>query len=157
MNNPAFELAELNVARARAPVEDPAMHGFTSRLEEINALAERAPGFVWRLEDEAGNATSFRPFENEHDVLINLSVWESIDALRTFVYQSAHGGLVRDGTRWFHEREAAQIVLWWVPYGYRPSLEEALEKLAQLRRDGPTPDAFDLANRFAHHSSASSG
>ena len=140
-----MHLAELNIGRARGEADDPVMHGFTSRLDAINALADRSAGFVWRLQTDAGNATDIRPYEDER-ILINLSVWESVEALRRFVYEAGHGEMVRAGNEWFERSDAPQLVLWWIPEDHRPTLEEAIERLERLRSCGTTPEAFDIAH-----------
>ena len=142
-----FELAEINVARTQADLEDPRMEGFVSRLDAINALAETSPGFVWRLQDESGNATSFRPYDDER-VIINVSVWASVETFRQFVYRSAHGEMVRNGRQWFEPASEEQIAMWWLPAGERPTLDEAVERLAQLRKHGPSSRAFHFAKPF---------
>ncbi len=142
-----FHLVDFNIARARGPIDSPVMHGFTSRLDEINAIADAAPGFVWRLETEAGNATSIRPYEDDR-MLINLTVWESIEALSAFVYRTAHGGLVRDGQGWFESLGAPPLVLWWTPVGDTPTVEEGMARLDRLRAEGPTPDGFTFRVKF---------
>jgi len=140
MPNPRH-LAQANIARMRAPIDDPVMDGFRNRLEEINALAERSPGFVWRLKTEAGDATSIQAFEDPF-LLINLSVWESVDALRAYVYRSDHVELLRGRREWFESLASPALVLWWVEPGVVPTIEQAKEKLALLERIGPTPEAF---------------
>jgi hypothetical protein len=134
-------LAQVNIARMRDALESPTMAGFAARLDEINALADRSPGFVWRLQSEAGNATYMRPYDDER-ILFNLSVWESVEALRAYVYQSAHVELLRRRHEWFTRFDGAYQALWWVPMGHRPSVDEAKKRLARLERDGPTPFAF---------------
>lgn len=143
-----FELAEINVARMHTDVEDPRMAGFVSRLNEINAMAEASPGFVWRLQDDSGNATSFRAFDDDR-ILINVSVWTSVESFREFVYRSAHGDMVRDGRKWFEPPSAEQIAMWWISAGQLPNLEEAVERLEQLRKHGPSADSFHFAKQFA--------
>ena len=123
------------------------MHGFTSRLDEINAIAEASPGFVWRLQTEAGDATGFRPYQDDR-VLINLSVWESVDVLEGFVYRSKHAELVREGRRWFEPLEGSSLALWWTPAGHLPAVEEAVSKLDRVNREGPSPEAFTFRERF---------
>jgi Domain of unknown function (DUF3291) len=134
-------LAVLNVGRVRAPLDAPAMAGFAGALRPINALADTSPGFVWRLTDgESDDATSIRPYGD--DLLVNLSVWESREALWTFTYRTDHLELLRRRREWFVRMEAPILVLWWVPAGHIPTVEEALERLERLRGAGPGPDAF---------------
>ena len=140
-------LAELNIAHMKYPLDAPEMTGFVERLDDINRLADQAPGFVWRLQTEAGDATSIDYFGP--DYLVNLSVWEDIDSLHRYVYRSAHAEVMKQRHDWFERMTENYIVLWWVPAGYRPSIEEAGERLARLRRDGPGAYAFTLKQRFA--------
>ena len=147
MNGSPWHLAQLNVGRLLAPVESPTIEGFRAQLEPINALADTYPGFVWRLQTEAGNATDIRPTEDDL-FLINMSVWESIEALRAFTYTSGHVQVLRGRRSWFEQLAAAHLVLWWVPAGHIPTIEEALDRLDRLRRDGPTPAAFTFRTPF---------
>ena len=140
------ELAQLNVARLVAPIDSPRLQDFVANLDPVNALAEGSPGFVWRLQDETGDATGFRPFGD--DIIVNLSVWRDVAALRSYVYQSAHTRLLRRRQEWFEPMEQAHLVLWWVAVGHRPSLEEAAARLDRLRTRGPTPRAFTLKRCF---------
>jgi hypothetical protein len=142
-----MELAQLNVGRMLAPVDSPQIAGFVAELEPINRLADASPGFVWRLQTEQGNATDIRPTEDDL-FLVNLSVWTSIEALRAFTYSTAHVEVLRRRREWFERLATAHLVLWWVPAGHRPTVEEALERLDLLRRDGPTPAAFTFRTPF---------
>jgi hypothetical protein len=141
-----WELAQVNVGIAKGPMDSEVMAGFAAALEPINALADAAPGFVWRLQDESGDATAIRVFEDER-MLINLSVWESVDALAGFVYRSDHTSVMRGRKQWF-ETIRSYLALWWVPAGHRPTPLEARERLEHLRRHGPTPFAFTFKRRF---------
>jgi hypothetical protein len=142
-----FHLAQANIARMRAPLKDPRMESFVAQLEPINALAEASPGFVWRLQTDEGDATAIRAFEDER-ILINLSVWESIEDLHRYVYRSAHAGPLRDKRQWFEPLGAPHLVLWWVPEAHRPTPAEARERLELLQRHGPTPEAFTFQRPF---------
>jgi heme-degrading monooxygenase HmoA len=122
------------------------MAGFKAALEPINALADEAPGFVWRLRTEDGDATAIRPYEDER-MMVNMSVWESIEALRAFVYTSGHTSVMRNRKRWFEKLET-YLVLWWVPAAHEPTIEEAKERLEHLRRRGPTRYAFAFRASF---------
>ena len=141
-------VAQLNIARPRAPLDSPQLAGFVSRLDEINALADAAPGFVWRLVDgEGGNATTLRPYGP--DVMVNLSVWESVEALYDFAYRTAHLDVLRRRREYFdHDGLDAYAVLWWVPAGTQPSLAEARRRLDLLAAEGPTWQAFTFRERF---------
>jgi hypothetical protein len=139
-------LAQLNIGRLRAPLDDPQIADFQAQLAPVNALAEAAPGFVWRLQDaQTGDATSFRPFEGDPLMMINCSVWESLEALWDFVYRTVHLDSMRRRREWFHRLAEAYTVLWWVPAGHLPTVGEALDRLARLRTDGPGPEAFTFA------------
>ena len=142
-----YHLAQLNIGRIRAPVEDPIMDGFMSRLDEINAIADNTPGFVWRLQTEEGNATSIHAFDDPMR-LVNMSVWESVEALQAFTYRSDHRELLRGRADWFERHEGPFQVLWWVPAGHIPDVEEAKAKLDQLVASGPTEAAFTFKDRF---------
>jgi hypothetical protein len=144
----SLQLAQVNIARMRGPLEDPIMRGFVARLDEINALADRSPGFVWRLQTDAGNATYLRPYDDDR-ILINLSVWESVEDLRRYVYRSAHSELLRRRQEWFEKIDAPVLALWWVPAGHIPSIDEAKKRLEHLERHGPTPFAFTFRSVYA--------
>jgi hypothetical protein len=149
MSDPAFHLAQVNIGRARGSMTDPVMAGFVARLEEINALAERSPGFVWRLQTEDGDATAIRPYPTDDGILINLSVWADIAALRGYVFRSDHAEVMRRRREWFERFERVYVAMWWVPAGHRPTVAEAVERLAHLEAHGPTPYAFGFAQAFA--------
>jgi hypothetical protein len=141
------QLAQANVAVMRAPLESPAMRDFVGALEPVNRLAEQSPGFVWRLVASHGEAASVRS-DGGSAFVVNLSVWESYEALHAFVYLSPHGAYVRRRSRWFVPATGPSTVLWWVPAGQRPSVEDALRRLRHLRAHGPSPQAFSLRRRF---------
>jgi heme-degrading monooxygenase HmoA len=142
----AHHLAQVNVATVRAPLDSLELAGFVAQLEPINALADHSPGFVWRLQTEDGDATAIRPFEDER-IMVNLSVWESLEALRSFVYASRHLDVMRRRREWFHRMEA-YLALWWVPAGTIPTVAQAKDRLERLARDGPGPDAFTFRVPF---------
>jgi hypothetical protein len=141
-------LAQLNIGRLHAPIDSPVIREFADALDPVNALAEASPGFVWRLQDDEGNATSFRPYEDDL-VAINLTVWESVETLADFAYRTDHAAYLRRRREWFERMEDAYLVLWWVPAGHRPTIEEAVARLEHLREHGPTPTAFTFRHRFA--------
>lgn len=140
------ELAQLNIALMKEPLESPAMAGFVDNLERINALADRTPGFVWRLQSDDGDATSVRPLGEL--TLVNLSVWRDLESLNQFVYRSGHAGIMRRRKEWFERMGEAFVVLWWVPLGHRPTVEEAVAKLELLRTAGASPAAFTFRKAF---------
>ena len=143
-----YHIAQVNIGRVRAPVEDPMMAGFTHRLDEINAIADRAPGFVWRLQTSAGNATYFRPYPEDDRVLLNMSVWETVEALQHYVYHTVHAELLRHRHEWFERFAGTYAALWWVPAGHIPGIDEARKRLAYLDAHGPTQFAFTFKDRF---------
>jgi heme-degrading monooxygenase HmoA len=134
-------IAQVNIARMRAPLDSDVMAGFVARLDEINALADGAPGFVWRLQTGEGNATYLRPYDDDR-ILFNLSVWESIEALKAYVYKTAHAELLRQRRDWFEQFDGAFAALWRVPAGHIPTIDEAKERLAHLHAHGPSDFAF---------------
>lgn len=143
-----FNLAQVNIGRLRAPMDDPIMEGFRSQLDPINALADRSPGFVWRLQTDEGNATAIRPYADDDRMAINLSVWESLEALQQFVYKTAHVGPLRDRKQWFEPIDEPILALWWVPAGHVPTIAEAQGRLRMLKERGPSPDAFTFRKPF---------
>lgn len=136
-----YNIAEVNIGRILAELNDPVMAGFVSRLDEINALADASPGFVWRLIVNDGNATYLRPFGDPR-MLLNMSVWETVEQLRQYVYQTAHVELLRQRHAWFEKLAGVYTALWWVPAGHIPSVDEAKQRLAHLEAHGPTEFAF---------------
>ena len=141
-----YELAQLNIATMKDPLESPGMADFVSNLDRINALAESSPGFVWRLQTDQGNATDLRPLGDM--TLVNLSVWRDLESLQTFVYKSAHAQIMARRKEWFERMVTEYLVLWWVPHGHRPPFTEAAERLAVLKARGPTPAAFTFRQPF---------
>ena len=142
-----FEIAQLNVGRAVAPLDDAVMADFMNWLDEINALAERSPGFVWRLKGDNGNNTSLK-VSDDPLFIVNLSVWSSIDALYEFTYRSDHKTVFKRRHEWFERLGRPTTVLWWQPAVSVPSVAEALARLNRLTTLGPTPDAFTFKERF---------
>ena len=145
-----YHIAQVNIGRIRAPLEDAIMAGFVNRLDEINALADSMPGFVWRLQTPSGNATYLRPYEDDDRILVNLSVWESIDALKNFVYRTVHKEMIRQRQEWFEKFAGAYVALWWVPAGHIPGVDEAKKRIAHLNEYGPTEFAFTFQTFFPH-------
>ena len=143
----AYSLAQLNIGRIRGPMDSPVMADFAANLERINAVAERSPGFVWRLQTEEGDATAIRPFEDEN-MLVNMSVWRDVESLNKYVYSSAHVEIMRRRREWFEPMREAFLVLWWVPEGHQPGVAEAIAKLELLRTNGPTAEAFTFRKAF---------
>lgn len=142
-----LHLAQVNIARMTAPLEDPAMAGFVAQLDKINALADRSPGFVWRLQTDAGNTTYLRPYEDDR-MLFNMSVWESIEHLKRYVYYSAHVQVLRRRGDWFEKPRGNHMALWWIPTSHVPSVDEGKKRIAHLEAYGPTPFAFTFSKSF---------
>jgi hypothetical protein len=149
------QLAQLNVARLRNPLDHPDLAPFVEALDAVNAVADISPGFVWRLQEETGNATGLRPWGEE--MIVNLSVWEDVESLRDYVYSGAHAAVLRQRRSFFEVMSSAFVVLWWVPDGHRPTLEEARDRLELLEADGPTPAAFTLRTSFPPPDSVGDG
>jgi hypothetical protein len=144
---PSYHLVQLNIAKMKYPIDSAEMVEFVDNLENINALAEDSPGFVWRLQTDDGDATGIDFFGS--DVLINMSIWKDVETLHNFVYKTAHTKIMSRRKEWFHRVEAAYTVLWWVPEGVIPLLDEAKLKLEKLRGEGPSPEAFPIKQAYA--------
>ncbi len=145
--NAAYHLAQVNIARLRAPLNSPLLADFVAALAPMNALADGSPGFVWRLQTEDGDATALRVFDDD-SLIVNMSVWESLEALAAFVYRSTHAGVMRRRREWF-EHMQLYLALWWVPAGHRPGVGEAEARLRHLQTHGPSPHAFTFRAPFA--------
>ena len=145
----ATHLAQVNIGRIKAPLDDPAMAGFVSRLEELNALADGSDGFVWRMQDGEGEGNTYlRPFDDDR-LLVNMSVWESVEQLRAYTYNGAHAEVLRQRRDWFEKFERVAVALWWVPAGHIPTMDEAKRRLQSLDEHGPTPFAFTFKMLFS--------
>jgi uncharacterized protein DUF3291 len=142
-----YELAQLNIGKLTGPLDSPQLADFVGNLERINAIADSAPGFVWRLQTAEGDATALRPFDDD-DMLVNMSVWRDVSSLRNYVYRSAHVEVMRRRKEFFQHMSEAFIVLWWVPAGHRPTVQEAISKLELLRKVGPSENAFTFRNAY---------
>jgi hypothetical protein len=143
----SWQLAQLNVARLRHPLDHPALASFVRELAAVNAVADAAPGFVWRLQEESGDATGLRPWGE--DMIVNLSVWDDVESLRRYVYGQEHAAVLRRRREYFTTMDTPSLVLWWVPAGHRPEPAEAGERLDHLAKHGPTPYAFTLRAALA--------
>lgn len=144
----AYELAQLNIGIIKGPIDSPVMAEFVANLVRINALADRTPGFVWRLQTEEGNATAIRPYPENENMAVNMSVWRDVESLGKYVYSSAHVEVMRRRREWFEKMDQAFLVLWWVPRGHRPSVDEAKARLEMLRAKGPSAEAFTFRQTF---------
>lgn len=140
-------LAQLNISRIIPDtMEDPIMADFVAQLDTINALAESSKGFVWRLKDDENNATNFRPFDDDR-IIVNMSVWESIEELMNFAFKSAHTLVMKDRNKWFEKFGKPATVLWYIDEGHIPTVQEARERLEFLQENGASEFAFDFRNR----------
>lgn len=142
-----YHLAQVNIANARAPLDHPLMKGFVDQLDHINALAERSPGFVWRLQTEEGDATSIRVFDDPL-IIVNLSVWESVEALKEYVYSGEHLQVLRSKRDWMERLSSPSLALWWLPAGDLPDVQMARERLERLQLEGPSAEVFTFARPF---------
>jgi len=143
---PLYHLAQLNIAKMKFPLDDSRMSEFVDNLERINALADNAPGFVWRLQTDDGDATGIEYFGT--DILVNMSVWEDAEALHHYVYRSAHNKIMSQRKQWFDRIESTYTVLWWIPTGHVPTIEEAGRKLQFLSDNGPGAEAFTFKQSY---------
>ncbi len=143
-----WHLAQINIGRLKHPVDDPRVAEFMENLDAINEIAEQSPGFVWRLKDDSGNATAIRAFDDEL-ILPNLTVWESIDRLKDYVFKTDHARFLRRRRDWFLPMDDLPVLtMWWIPAGHTPSLEEAKERIGHLAEHGPTERAFSFHPTF---------
>jgi len=143
---PPCQLAQLNVGRPVAPIDSAQLADFVGQLDEVNALAEASPGFVWRLVGDGGNATDLRS-DVDPTLIVNMSVWESAETLFDFVYKTMHTKVMARRREWFEKLEVFQV-LFWVPAGHRPTVAEAMARLGMLRERGPSPEAFTFKQRY---------
>ena len=146
MTTQKYHLAQLNIGSMLGPIDGEIMSGFVARLDEINALADGYEGFVWRLQTEDGDATALRPYEDER-IIVNMSVWESIDALFDYVYKSTHRELLKYRIDWFSHMKDFYMCMWWIPAGTIPTTDEAKHRLAYMTDNGITPYAFTFKHR----------
>jgi len=146
-NQQDYYLAQINIALMKATLEDPIMAEFADALNEVNAVADRSPGFVWRLQSSSGNATDIRAY-SDPKMLVNLSVWQSIEQLKVYVYQTLHGEFFVRRRQWFDKYPGEHFVMWWIPVGKLPTVAEAKAKLEHLAQYGDSPEAFTFAKSF---------
>lgn len=143
----AYHLAQINVARARAPLDSPVMKEFMDAIDEINTLGEGSPGFVWRLKTDSGNATEIRAYDDPR-MIVNVTVWESLEALRDFAFKTHHGDYFKRRAEWFEKMDTPSLALWWIPAGATVDEVEGKRRLEILAKHGPTPEAFTFRDRF---------
>lgn len=144
---PHYHIAQVNIARFAISLDDPAMVGFFAYLAPLNALADKTPGFIWRYQTETGDATGLRVYDDDR-IIVNFTVWESIEALKDFVYRGDHTHVMRKRQKWFEKMDDQYMALWWVPAGHIPTWREAQERLDSLRAQGETPYAFSFRKLF---------
>lgn len=142
-----YYLAQINIALMKAPIEDPVMAEFAAALNEVNAVADRSPGFVWRLQTSSGNATNIRAYSDSR-MLVNLSVWRSVEQLKAYVYNSLHGDFFVRRRQWFEKYQGEHFAMWWIPSDYLPTVEEGKAKLDYLALHGDSPECFTFAKPF---------
>ena len=142
-----WHVAQINIATALYPQDDQRMSRFFAQLDDVNALADSSPGFIWRLQSETGNATDIRVADDPL-MIVNMTVWQSVEALFDFAYKSAHSKVVADRRQWFKRPDGEYQVLWWVPAGHRPTVDEGLTRLGLLQTYGPGPQAFTFKTKF---------
>jgi len=145
--NSEWHVAQINVGTIKYPQDDPRMSGFMNRLDEINALAERSPGYVWRMQSESGNATDI-DVGGAALFIANMSVWVSVETLFDYVYKTVHREVMIQRRRWFERPADLYQALWWIPAGHIPSAEEGLFRIEVLKEKGPSPAAFTFNERF---------
>jgi hypothetical protein len=143
-----YQIAQINVARMKGiAINDPVMKEFVDNLDKVNALAESSPGFAWRLKDESNNATNLNPY-NDEQVIINISVWQSIETLENFIYKTFHTEFLKRRKEWFQSYGKASTAMWWIPKGQFPAIQEAIEKLDYYQTNGPSVLVFDFRNKY---------
>ncbi|PMG31684.1 hypothetical protein BCU97_21575 [Vibrio splendidus] len=142
-----MKLAQLNIALAKYPLDAPEIKEFVDNLELVNGIAESSEGFVWRLKDESGDATNIQAFDDPN-MIVNMSVWDSVDSLKNFMFRTHHRDFMRRKGDWFHRLPEDTYVLWWIEEDHTPTLEEAIARLERLREIGDTPYAFTFKTNF---------
>jgi Domain of unknown function (DUF3291) len=142
-------IAQLNISKMLGVnINDPIMKDFVAQLDEINLLGEKSKGFVWRLKSDDGNATSYNPY-NDDRIIVNFTVWETAQDLKNFVYNTAHRLVMKDRKKWFENLGLPSYVLWYVDSNKMPTVDEAVERLAHLQKNGASFYAFDFKNIFS--------
>ncbi len=143
-----YHLAQVNIARLLAPIDSPVLLDFVNNLDRINELAEQSQGFIWRLKGDDNNATALRIFEDDF-LIVNMSVWESKDALFGFTYSSDHVEILKRKKEWFHKISDMHMALWYIEAGHEPSADEAKERLKYLNEVGESPYAFTFKSKYS--------
>jgi hypothetical protein len=148
-----YHLAQINIAKFKASLEDRSMKEFVDFLEPVNKFAEESEGFVWRLKDDEGRAVSYieNPFKEEELLAINMSVWSDVEHFKTFVYKSVHSYFLKNQKQWFTPIDRPRFAMWWVPEGYTPTIVEGKQKIDQIEKEGPSTSAFTFQKFFDHN------
>ena len=144
---PKYYLAQINIALMKAPLDNPIMAEFADALDEINQVAEASAGFVWRLKTSSGNATDIRAY-SDPKMLVNISVWQSVEQLKVYVYKSLHGDFFIRRRKWFEKYQSEHFAMWWIPSEHLPTVEEGLAKLEYLALHGDSPESFTFAKPY---------
>lgn len=149
MSKIKYHLAQFNITKLKANLDDPIMKEFKDFLAPVNQLAETSPGYIWRFKDESGEAAIDveTPFEDPM-IFVNMSVWEDYESLRAYTYDTVHSYFLKSRKRWSEKMDHHQVVLWWIEKGHIPTLAEAKAKLDQIEHSGPTPSAFNLRELY---------
>ena len=143
-----YQLAQINIAQMiGVNIDDPIMNEFVDNLDKVNELAEDSPGFIWRLKDESNNASNFNPF-NDEQIIINISVWETIESLENFTYKTFHTDFLKRRKEWFKKYGKAHYALWWIKNEAYPTVEESIERLKLLQLNGSSESAFNFKTKF---------
>jgi uncharacterized protein YlbG (UPF0298 family) len=143
-----YQLAQLNIATVLAPMDSPQLKDFADNLDRVNSIAESSLGFVWRLQDDSGNATELQYFVDP-DIIVNMSVWESVQSLKDFMFKTVHIDFLKRKKEWFFSSQSATYVLWWIEKDHIPSVEEAMVRLEYLRKNQESPYAFSFKKVFS--------
>lgn len=150
----ARHIASFNQGRLIADWDDPAVAEFTEALDRVNALAERSPGYVWRMDDIEEQAEAAFPGQTDPRTAATLAVWETYEDLSHFVHQTLHGRFLARRLTWFEPAAGPSHVMWFVPAGHRPTIVEAAGRMMHLASEGASPDAFDWTWAAEHIASA---
>lgn len=144
---PKYYLAQINIAKMKAPLDDPIMAEFANALDEVNLVAENSPGFIWRLQTSSGNATDVKAY-SDPKMLVNISVWRGVEQLKSYVYKSLHGNFFIRRRKWFEKYQGEHFAMWWILAGHLPTVEEGKAKLEYLELHGDTPECFTFAQPY---------
>jgi Domain of unknown function (DUF3291) len=142
-----YNLAQINISKSKGLPDSPVMAAFMEKIDDVNAIAEGSTGFIWRLKSDDGNATSIQIFEDEL-IIVNMSVWESFEAFKGFVFNGLHAAMMRSRNEWFEKSDFSNLALWWIPEGHIPNTDEAKSKLEKIAAEGDTQEAFRFKNIF---------